>query len=76
MLRKPLSWAQWFSLVLLFVGVSLVQLQGGQSPPPSPRIPLTNLNTSDFSLTTAATTSGFLTTSEKHENNQFMGLTA
>lgn len=26
MLRKPLSWTQWFSLVLLFAGVSLVQL--------------------------------------------------
>lgn len=32
MLRKPLSWPQWLSLVVLFIGISIVQLQEQAKP--------------------------------------------
>lgn len=32
MMRRPLSWPQWFSLVVLFAGISIVQLQDQTKP--------------------------------------------
>jgi len=54
MLRKPLSIFQWLSLVILFAGIAIVQLQPQKSPPPKAKSVSTDVREQNVMLGMAA----------------------